>query len=224
MSVISFCLYGNNPMYTTGLLRNLELAKKVYPEWDVWVYYADVSKAIIDKCDAHMINMEGSELPGMFWRFLPDVDRFIVRDTDSRLSMRERLAVDDWITSGKSLHIMRDHPHHKQTIMGGMWGIKSGDYSIEARAYDWCKRDQCWGHMHYSNADQRFLREIIYPDFESDMIAHESINSGLPNSVPFPTQMVDHRFVGEIYDENDERSWQHEAWVGQTERRPSDRL
>jgi len=212
MNVISFCLYGNEPMYTIGLLKNTELAKEVYPDWNVWVYYADVSNDIIDQCDATMINMKGSELPGMFWRFLPDVERFIVRDTDSRLSMRERVAVDEWIASDKSLHIMRDHPHHKQTIMGGMWGIRAGDYNIEARVCDWCKRDKCWGHMHYSNADQRFLRQVVYPDFLGDTIAHESINSGFPNSVPFPTKMEDYRFVGEIYDENDNRSWQYKEW------------
>lgn len=41
---------------------------------------------------------------GMFWRFLvasdPGVDRFIVRDSDSRLNPRERLAVEEWILSG----------------------------------------------------------------------------------------------------------------------------
>jgi len=207
--VISFCLYGKDPKYTVGMLKNVSLAKEIYPDWEVWVYYADTDEDILSKADANLINMKGSELPGMFWRFLPDVDRFIVRDTDSRLSVREKFAVDEWIASEKSLHVMRDHPHHRQTIMGGMWGIKRGDYSIEARMYDWCRNDECWGHVHFSNADQRFLREVVYNDFIGDMIAHESIRSGFPNSVPFPTEMEDRRFVGEIYDENDNRSFQY---------------
>lgn len=210
MNVISFCLYGNDPKYVVGALKNVELAKDIYPDWEVWIYYAQTDEEALMGTDAKLFNMEGSQLPGMFWRFLPKVDRFIVRDTDSRLSTREKLAVDEWVASGKSLHVMRDHPHHRQTIMGGMWGIAAGDYSIEARVYSWCKNDECWGHLHFSNADQRFLREVVYNDFKNDMIAHESINSGFPNSVPFPTEMIDRRFVGEIYDENDERGWQYE--------------
>ena len=77
---------------------------------------------------------------GMFWRFLVaadrDVDRFIIRDSDSRLNPRERcaiateclsdclsecltkcheprstvrrLAVEEWIASGKRMHSIRD--------------------------------------------------------------------------------------------------------------------
>jgi len=49
---------------------------------------------------------------GMLWRFTvvadPTVDRFIVRDVDSRLNYRESIAVEEWIQSNKSFHIMRD--------------------------------------------------------------------------------------------------------------------
>ncbi len=65
----------------------------------------------------------------MFWRFLIaddlTVDRFLIRDADSRylftiaasihfdrFSMRELHAVNEWIASGKQLHVMRDHPYH----------------------------------------------------------------------------------------------------------------
>ena len=207
--VISFSLYGNNPKYVVGMLKNVELAKKIYPDWEVWIYYAKTDEAALNTTDAVLINMEGSKLPGRIWRFLPNVESLIVRDSDSRLSMRERLAVDEWIASGKSLHVMRDHPHHKFAMLAGMWGIKSGDYSVEAKVYDWCKNDESWGNMQYDNADQRFLRDVIYRDFKGDMMVHESSDSGFPNGIPFPSEMVDRRFVGEIYDENDERSYQY---------------
>ena len=48
----------------------------------------------------------------------------IVRDTDSRLGIREKLAVDEWLDSGKKLHIMRDHPYHRVPMLGGMWGCR----------------------------------------------------------------------------------------------------
>jgi hypothetical protein len=66
----------------------------------------------------------------MFWRFLvaddDSVDRFIVRDADSRLNAREAAAVLEWVQSGSSCHIMRDHPNHVQIMNGGMWGGTKG--------------------------------------------------------------------------------------------------
>jgi len=34
---------------------------------------------------------------------------------------------------------------------------------------------------------------------------------------PFPSPMVDHRFVGEVYDENDNRAEQYKLWIGKDE-------
>lgn len=212
MNVISFSVYGKDEKYIVGMQRNIELAFRVYPSWDVWIYYGhtiDNFKYIFECDGVRLIDMEDSQLPGMFWRFLPSVDRFIVRDADSRLSYREKAAVNDWIDSGKTLHIMRDHPHHKQTIMGGMWGIRLGGGSIKDDVNKWCINDESWGSVHYSNADQRFLRDVIYPRYAKDTIAHDSIGCKYPNSVPFPTDMVDRRFVGEIYDEHDNRGPQY---------------
>ena len=58
----------------------------------------------------------------MMWRFLVtddlSVDYFIVRDVDSRLSLRESLAVMDWtrLHSDKAFHCIRDHPSHGLVI------------------------------------------------------------------------------------------------------------
>lgn len=46
------------------------------------------------------------------------VDVFISRDADSVLSARESAAVQDWLRSGKTLHVMHDHPHHGVPILG----------------------------------------------------------------------------------------------------------
>ena len=62
----------------------------------------------------------------MLYRFMvaddPAVERFIVRDLDGRPSIRELLAINDWIRSGRSFHTIRDHKWHSKPIMGGMWG------------------------------------------------------------------------------------------------------
>jgi len=31
--IISFSLWGDNPVYTQGAIRNAELAKEIYPDW-----------------------------------------------------------------------------------------------------------------------------------------------------------------------------------------------
>ena len=70
-------------------------------------------------------NIKGG-IAGMFWRFLvaddPTVDRWIVRDSDSRLNPRERFAVEEWIQSGKVMHTIRDHPNHERPMNGGLIG------------------------------------------------------------------------------------------------------
>lgn len=52
---------------------------------------------------------------GMLWRFLVledrDIDIFIVRDVDSRISKREENAVNEWVKSNKEIHVIRDHIH-----------------------------------------------------------------------------------------------------------------
>lgn len=107
--------------------------------WTARFYVDDtVPGSIIDLLrynHAEIVNMSGSndmhgKIGGMFWRFLvaddDRVDRYIVRDTDSRLNARDRLAVEEWIRSGTGFHIIRDHNCHCKDVSGGMWGAKRG--------------------------------------------------------------------------------------------------
>ena len=122
--VISFSLYGNNPKYTLGAIKNMDLHlnQEIYKDWVLRFYINNtVPKKIIDELKskhAEIINMDNSYLNnfGMFWRFIiledNNVDIFIVRDVDSRISKREENAVNEWIMSDKQIHIIRDHPHH----------------------------------------------------------------------------------------------------------------
>lgn len=81
-----------------------------------------------------ILPVEG-DISGMFWRFMiaddPTVDRYVVRDTDSRLSARERFAVEEWIRSNRSTHSIRDHIWHYHPMMGGMWGSTKGAIQVK---------------------------------------------------------------------------------------------
>ena len=36
--IISFCLWGDNPKYTIGAIKNADLALDIYPEWTCRYY------------------------------------------------------------------------------------------------------------------------------------------------------------------------------------------
>jgi hypothetical protein len=109
---------------------------------------------------------------GLFWRFYvlsdPDVVRFIVRDPDSRLTVRDRECVTEWINSKELFHVIRDHPHHGIPIMGAMWGSVNGFISPELiEAYKEQKKATPF------NEDQLFLREMVWPHVRDYTLAHD---------------------------------------------------
>ena len=65
----------------------------------------------------------------MVWRFAPMADGFVSewhsRDLDSKLNLRERAAVDDWLGTNHTYHVMRDNKHHVTSVLGGMFGNNS---------------------------------------------------------------------------------------------------
>lgn len=66
--------------------------------------------------------------PKMF-RYLvmldPNADVFISRDVDSIIWPREVDAVDEWLRSNYTFHVMRDHKFHGSIILAGKNGLKS---------------------------------------------------------------------------------------------------
>jgi len=74
--VISFSVYGNNPVYYVGIIENLKLRDNIYPDWWVYIYYDNfIPNSLISKYSKFpktaLFNMSNSGIPGMFWRFLP---------------------------------------------------------------------------------------------------------------------------------------------------------
>lgn len=130
--VISYGLYGAKPKYTTGAIRNVEMSKIYFPGWICRFYItSDVPEDIIltlKKLGAEIENIPSGMgyTSGMFWRFMvaedSTVDRYIIRDADSRPNARDRFAVESWIESKYAIHILRDHVNHCIVMNGGMWG------------------------------------------------------------------------------------------------------
>jgi len=209
MNYISFSLWGDNPLYNIGAIRNSELIKTIYPNWRMVVYYNNsVTKETINQLNNNgvlLFDMSNSEMYGMFWRFLAadihDAEYVCFRDCDSRLSIREKLAVEEWISSNKSLHVMRDHPAHKiphgsktMGILGGMWGIKSKDIDITKMINEYSQHNK-----HIYGQDQNFLAQV-YSFFGENKITHDEFFE----KKPFPIKRENGRFIGERININEE--------------------
>ena len=206
MKVIAFSLWGDNPKYTIGAINNVKVAKKLFPDWTCRFYFGpDVPKYIIRTLcdlDAECSMMSESGWNGMFWRFFAADSHDVVlsRDTDSRLGEREKSAVDDWLKSEKDFHIMRDHPYHDTSILGGMWGVRNGllkGIKDMIRVYDKKSFDDKY------QVDQNFLREVIYPMVKDKSMVHDEFfeNMPFPNNAPERTSV---NFVGQVFNQLDE--------------------
>ena len=114
MKIIAFSLWGDDPKYTVGAVKNAEVARVMFPDWTCRFYIgADVPEYIIKQLadlDSECCPMTGSGWNGMFWRFFAadSHDTMISRDTDSRLGEREKIAIDEWLDSAKDFHIIRN--------------------------------------------------------------------------------------------------------------------
>ena len=205
--IISFSIWGENPKYTIGAIKNAELALEIYPDWICRFY---IGKSVPYDIIETLKNMKNTEVilmnddgnwSGMFWRFYAceDSDVMISRDTDSRLSLREKIAVDEWLKSDKNFHIMRDHPYHKTEILGGMWGCRNGILKNIKKLIDDYNKEDFW------QVDQNFLREKIYPLVVNQSIIHDSYLKYNTDSKKFPTERINKEFVGDVFDENDIR-------------------
>ena len=198
---VSFSIWGNDPLYNVGIVRNSELMNDIYPDWKMIVYYNDsVPKETLEKLQINNCVLKKIDDfdYGWFWRFfaadLDDCRYVCFRDADSRISKREKLAVDEWVESKKSLHVMRDHPYHgipagnnKLGILAGMWGIKGKELPMT----EMIKKFVVGKEKKYG-IDQTFLK-VIYSIFENNKITHDEFFE----KKPFPSLRENGRFVGE---------------------------
>ena len=75
-----------------------------------------------------------------YGRFLPLLDPrvevVVSRDLDSRITAREQAAVEDWLETGLTFHVMRDNPHHAALVLAGLWGARldTGDRAVMTEA------------------------------------------------------------------------------------------
>ena len=144
----------------------------------------------------------GAQLIRFFAASATSVDRFVVRDCDDMgaLGPRDKAAVDEWIVSGRMVHILRDDPARRnprdgpkqhRAMRGGAWGALRN--AIQYDAVEGVIRSgaaERFFHMP-GGGDSAFLDRFVWPALRPwrDVLAHDAFDcSAWPASKAFPTR------------------------------------
>jgi hypothetical protein len=177
MKYISYTLFGTQPKYYIGAEKNIELNKKLLPDWVTVIYYNE--KNILDGWVEKLSSL-GAEMRNItdfsfsdkdtihypyFWRFFSFLNDgiSIVRDLDSRVSDREVEYINRWLNSECDYFIIRDHPWHSP-VPSGLFGIKSKIKEFEDHFINFINTsDLRWGtdqeilHQYMENIDENYI-------------------------------------------------------------------
>lgn len=195
-NVISFSLWGSNPRYLRGALRNALLAPEIYKEWRCQFHVdnsvpSDLLKALLD-LGAELVDhtsKEGAQsnrerLSRRFWVANdPSVGYFLVRDCDSVIGEREAAAVQAWLASDKWFHVMRDWWTHTDLILAGMWGGVAGVLPDLQTLFSNYQSN----HAETPNWDQWFLRDKVWAYIRNSCLVHDRYFQSF-QSQPFPSE------------------------------------
>lgn len=212
--ILSFSLYGENPIYNFGCVENAKLHKKIFKDWEMRVYYNNsVPNETISELKNMNVNLievnEDTNYFASLWRFRafndPESGYFISRDCDSRISLRDEQSVEDWIASGKKFHIIRDHPiGHGWVMNAGMWGaIIDNNFDILLSITNYLKENNL---PEEKSIDQRYLKDIIYPIAKQNLFLNDTFFNYEGIGVPInrDREIDNYEFIGEPFTEKNE--------------------
>jgi hypothetical protein len=98
-----------------------------------------------------------------------------MRDADSILNIRERVAVDAWIASNRHFHVMRDFYSHTELIHAGLWGgVRSALPPMRKLIAEWMKGRKAIVY-NQTTVDQIFLREKVWRIVQNSALVHDSV-------------------------------------------------
>ncbi|WP_316804883.1 hypothetical protein [Pedobacter nototheniae] len=199
--VISFSLFGHDKKYFANIDSCMTSYHTFFPDWVIRIYVSDDLKEEVLKkiksyrCELIIMKSRGIDFRYTFWRYLvlddKSVSHALVRDIDSIASEREKLMVDEWMNSNKTLHIIRDHPDHTDLIMGGLFDRRfDPSFKMEKAMLKFRKLNKL-------GIDQRFLK-LIYNHYSPDILVHDILKRyAKEEPVIIPHQSTE-SFIGEI--------------------------
>ncbi|HQT76309.1 MAG: hypothetical protein B7Z80_26775 [Rhodospirillales bacterium 20-64-7] len=193
-NVIAYTLWGNQPRYHVPLLENVRIRPHLFPAWSIRVYHdhtvnaAYLGELAKSSVQLHPMRLAASEPPhrALLWRFEviadPTVRRFLVRDADSLLTVKERVAVDAWLHTDFHFHAMRDWYTHTDLLLAGMWGGVGG---LLPAPSDLLRAFRPW-RVETNHIDQDLLSSTVWPLARQSILIHDSIFQPCLGSVAFP--------------------------------------
>jgi len=159
----------------------------------------------------------GSSMAPRNWRLLvaddQNLDYFLVRDADTRLSEREAAAVRDWLSTAEKneslsavVHCIRDHPKHAgQAIVDGLLGGRPR--ALHQRLHNRLTRiPELASKSASSNRGvDVLLNEVLWPAVADVAYCHDSVSPcdrwTPPSSRhPFPTARTGQEYLGQKFD------------------------
>src|SRR5690242_16277699 len=177
-NVISYSLFGDDPYYWDCAIAAASMAYAMFPEWRCRFYcdgkVPERVRTTLLRLQAQLLVLPGvsENWKGLFWRFLafddPDVNVVMIRDVDSPFTVRERLAVEEWLDSDFPFHVIRDHYNHCEPIMAGLWG---GWTRLLPPIAPMLGREMTATRNRF--ADQEFLRLHVWPRIRSATLVHD---------------------------------------------------
>lgn len=203
MKSFSFSLYGQNPKYNIGALKNLDQLKTFLPDWNMRLFYhknctdlniieelKNKGAIVVDMTDVIINDVPSIEFP-MFWRFFSFCDEglSLSRDLDSRISQREVDYIRRWENKSEKIFIIRDHPWHAQSP-GGLFGMKNCSGEFKNFFYNFIKSRK-FGY----NDDQIMLEEF-------KLKTNDTFYCGFDNNEYIPRDNKNF-FIGMQIDENE---------------------
>lgn len=229
--LITFSLWGDDPKYTRGAIRNAELALKLYRHWTCrfyigssvpfWVteelqrvtrhwarYVQDENKfrplcgGSIEPAELEIYHCdEPGDWRGMFWRFLPASEN----DVDVFIS-RDCDSSLSWREAAAVDEWMKGPKliHVMRDHPHHTCPIMGGMWGAKRDALpNFAMQLDQYVRGDFWQVDQNFLREIVWPANYHKVLAHDDWRRfSQAETKPFPTPRQDWNFVGEILNEH----------------------
>ena len=95
--------------------------------------------------------------------------KLINRDIDSEIIDREVAAVQQWLNSNWTFHVMRDHPSHGGFMLAGLWGAKN---YLRRTLIQGMGHSMVWTSQNDKyETDQRRLDLVVWPFATFDVVS-----------------------------------------------------
>jgi hypothetical protein len=189
--VFSFCIYGTERNYYEGLLENIEIIKREFPEFEIYIYKGICDPSWVFDDSLKVIETERSGAINMLYRYLPVTFAGVgfIRDADSRITERDIWCIQEFLKSNKLYHIIRDHFYHKSPIMGGIFGWRQPiNFPLDLTS-----------DIGYSH-DMSYIEKHLYPLVKNNTLVHSNIYGYVGEHVEVITipQKDKYDFIGNV--------------------------